>query len=116
MPICELASNEVDPLMTAEIRLNGHWREKAQTGFFMRRVVGRRWYGIKDNRLPIYFMSFDSTPLSDTCTGSVDFSALDACDLLLELAPGEWDVTVCVRHLNVLKVVSGMANLLLDGI
>jgi hypothetical protein len=54
MPIRELASNEADPLVTGELWLNRHSREEAQTGFFMRRVVGRRWYGIKDNRLPIY--------------------------------------------------------------
>jgi hypothetical protein len=58
------------------------------------------------------FMPFDSTPLSATCTGSVTFSAFDTCDLLLELAPGEWEVTVCVRHLNIVRVESGMAILL----
>ena len=110
-----------DPLIGMKAVINGHDLGDFLDGNMLRNVIpAHRYDFVGRNDDLVYFLPFDNTPAGDACTGrllvntkSDDVSLLkdDTLKLVLVLEPGEYDVHVMARRVDLLTYASGMGNL-----
>ena len=103
-----------EPLIDMRIIYKKHVLQMDLDGIMLRHVIPRQTYGIENietNTEQIYFMPFDNTPTTNTCTGFFNFREGEKTTLKIQLEPGSYQIYIMARTFNLLKTESGMAGM-----
>lgn len=103
------AANQ-DPLRTAKILLNNQEIMNSRTAIYYRQVVNWECHSQIPDRY-IYVFAFALDPENWKPTGGINLSRIDNVLLYLYTQDFEGEIRVYGRHLNVIKIVSGMCGL-----
>jgi hypothetical protein len=104
---------KIDPLVTAELQLNGHERFSATHGRYFRWIQPLEHHSKIPERF-IYLYSFAKDPENPIQpTGSINMSRIDnvVLRLVTESTMGDSEIRVYARSKNVMRVISGMAGI-----
>ena len=101
-----------DPLVSAEIKLNGHNRFSSQTAKYFSFVQSYE-SGMCTPSVGVYMYSFALNPNEHQPSGTCNFSKLDttSLDIILNDSIGESTISIFAVNYNILRIMGGLANI-----